>query len=60
MIAACQERMGTVELMELGPLLLKSDAAAVGARRVLTKLIDQENRAREAARANKAMLSSAG
>ena len=47
MIAACQERMGTVDLMELGPLLLKSDAAAVSARRVLAKLIDQEHAAHE-------------
>ena len=42
MIAACQERMGTLDLMELHPLLLKTDAAAVGARRVLAKLIDEE------------------
>jgi phenylpropionate dioxygenase-like ring-hydroxylating dioxygenase large terminal subunit len=42
MIAACQDRMGTVDLMALRPLLLKSDAAAVGARRVLAKLIEQE------------------
>lgn len=42
MIAACQERMGTTDLMSLKPLLLKSDAAAVNARRVLAKLIAQE------------------
>jgi phenylpropionate dioxygenase-like ring-hydroxylating dioxygenase large terminal subunit len=42
MIAACQQRMGGLELMELGPLLLKSDAAAVSARRVLAELIEQE------------------
>ena len=47
MIAACQERMGTVDLMELRPLLLKSDAAAVSARRVLAKLIDQERAERD-------------
>jgi phenylpropionate dioxygenase-like ring-hydroxylating dioxygenase large terminal subunit len=42
MIADCQDRMGTTDLMSLKPLLLKSDAAAVSARRVLAKLIEQE------------------
>ena len=42
MIAACQERMGAADLMDLHPLLLKTDAAAVGARRILGKLIGQE------------------
>jgi vanillate O-demethylase monooxygenase subunit len=41
-IAACQQRMGTTDLMSLKPLLLKSDAAAVSARRVLEQLIAQE------------------
>ena len=41
-IAACQQRMGTTDLMSLNPLLLKSDAAAVSARRVLAKLIEKE------------------
>ncbi|MGH7106386.1 MAG: hypothetical protein ACREFT_07745 [Acetobacteraceae bacterium] len=44
MIADCQQRMGTTDLMSLKPLLLKSDAAAVNARRVLAQLIDQETR----------------
>jgi vanillate O-demethylase monooxygenase subunit len=41
-IAACQQRMGTTDLMSLKPLLLKSDAAAVSARRVLAKLLAAE------------------
>ena len=41
-IAACQERMGTTDLMSLQPLLLKTDAAAVHARRILEKLIKEE------------------
>jgi phenylpropionate dioxygenase-like ring-hydroxylating dioxygenase large terminal subunit len=44
MIAACQQRMGTTDLMSLKPLLLKSDAAAVSARRVLAKLVESEQR----------------
>ena len=42
MLAACQERMGTTDLMSLQPLLLKTDAAAVRARRVLAQLIEAE------------------
>jgi vanillate O-demethylase monooxygenase subunit len=48
MLAACQQRMGTVDLMSLKPLLLKSDAAAVGARRILSKLLEQEDSERNA------------
>ena len=60
MIVACQERMGTVDLMELRPLLLKSDAAAVSARRVLAKLIDHERGERDgASRSNSDTLSAA-
>jgi nitrite reductase/ring-hydroxylating ferredoxin subunit len=44
-IAACQQRMGTTDLMSLKPLLLKVDAAAVSARRVLAELIEQEQSA---------------
>jgi phenylpropionate dioxygenase-like ring-hydroxylating dioxygenase large terminal subunit len=44
MISSCQERMGTVDLMSLQPLLLKTDAAAIHARRVLLKAIDNESR----------------
>lgn len=48
-IAACQARMGTTDLMSLQPLLLKTDAAAVHARRILHKLIEQERAAAAAA-----------
>ena len=48
-IAACQERMGTTDLMSLQPLLLNTDAAAVHARRILGKLIEEERRAVAAA-----------
>ena len=44
-IADCQRRMGTSDLMSLKPLLLKSDAAAVNARRVLANLMEQEKHA---------------
>jgi phenylpropionate dioxygenase-like ring-hydroxylating dioxygenase large terminal subunit len=43
MIRACQQLMGTSDLMSLKPAVLKSDAAAIQARRILAKLIRQEN-----------------
>lgn len=43
MIAAQQSRMGDVtDIMELDPILLKSDGAPIAARRALTALIDAE------------------
>ena len=35
MLAACQERMGTTDLMSLKPVLLPTDASALRARRLL-------------------------
>jgi vanillate O-demethylase monooxygenase subunit len=43
MIRACQELMGTSDMMSLRPAVLKSDAAAIQARRILSKLIRQES-----------------
>jgi len=51
MIAACQERMGTTDLMSLQPLLLKSDSGAVNARRVLAKLLEAEQQGAALSRA---------
>ena len=45
MFEACQELMGTTDLWSLNPLLLSSDAAAVRARRVVDRIIRQENEA---------------
>lgn len=42
MISACQERMGTSDLMSLRPVFLKTDAAAGLARRTLAALIAKE------------------
>ena len=42
MIAACQERMGTTDLLSLNPLFFKTDAAAGLARRTLAALIAKE------------------
>jgi vanillate O-demethylase monooxygenase subunit len=43
-VEAQQANIGEPDLMSLGPLLLAGDAAAVRARRVLQKLIEQEQR----------------
>jgi len=42
MMQACQERMGSLDLMSLRPVVLSTDAAAVRARRVLARLIEAE------------------
>lgn len=42
MIAAVQERMGTIDLLSLKPVVLRGDAAGIRARRVLQKLRAQE------------------
>lgn len=42
MIRACQEMMGSSDLMALKPAILQSDISAVQARRVLSKLIKAE------------------
>ena len=42
MIAECQERMNTLDLFSLKPVLLPGDAPAVRARRVLAQLIANE------------------
>lgn len=44
-IVDCQARMGDAELMDLHPVLLLTDSAAVRARRVLANLIDEEKTA---------------
>lgn len=46
MIRSCQEMMGTPNLMSLNPAILTSDVSAVQARRLLSKLIKQEQRAK--------------
>ena len=45
MISACQERMGTTDLLSLRPVFLKTDAAAGLARRTLAALIAKEQAA---------------
>lgn len=45
MIAACQEMMGTTDLMSLKPVLLSADGAALRARRVLAQRLEAERRA---------------
>jgi hypothetical protein len=43
MIVACQQQIGQVtDIFELRPVVLRSDAAAVQARRMLAKLIREE------------------
>lgn len=42
MIRACQALMGTSDLMALRPAVLKSDAAAIHARRILSRLMKAE------------------
>ena len=42
MVADCAELMSTNDLMELDPVLLPSDAAAMRARRIMAKLIAEE------------------
>lgn len=42
MIRDCQDLMGTTDLMSLNPVLLKTDIAAVQARRMLDKLIQAQ------------------
>lgn len=42
MIIACQQRMATIDLFSLKPVLLPGDGAAVRVRRALQKLIAQE------------------
>ena len=42
MVADVSELMGTNDLMSLKPLLLPSDEAAVRARRIMAKLIAEE------------------
>lgn len=49
MIEACQELMGTTDLMSLKPVLLAGDGPAIRARRVLTALKEQEQGATKAA-----------
>jgi len=44
MIAACQEQMGTTDLLSLRPVLLTTDVATMKARRRLQALIDGEQR----------------
>lgn len=43
MIRACQELMGTTDLMSLDPAVLQSDVAAMQVRRILKKLISDED-----------------
>jgi phenylpropionate dioxygenase-like ring-hydroxylating dioxygenase large terminal subunit len=43
MVRACQDMMGTVDLFSLRPVILKTDLAAVQARRILAKLIKAEH-----------------
>jgi Vanillate O-demethylase oxygenase C-terminal domain len=45
MIHACQELMGTVDLFSLKPAILKTDTAAVKARRMLAKMLEQKESA---------------
>ena len=47
MIAACQERMESLDLVSLNPILLSTDAAATRARRVLQAKIEAERTAAE-------------
>ncbi|RYD27876.1 MAG: aromatic ring-hydroxylating dioxygenase subunit alpha [Lysobacteraceae bacterium] len=42
MIRACQEMMGTTDLLSLNPVMLKSDVASVRARLLLAKLMREE------------------
>ena len=44
MIEACQRMMGTTDLMSLRPVVLPGDGAAIRARRILAKLIAEEQR----------------
>jgi len=44
MLRSCQEMMGTTDLMSCDPVLLKTDVAAVRARRVIKELLDEQNR----------------
>lgn len=45
MIRACQELMGTADLFSLKAAILKTDAPAVQARRMIAKLLGQEESA---------------
>ena len=45
MIEACAQMMGTTDLMSLKPVLLPGDAPAIRARRVLSALIENEQKA---------------
>jgi hypothetical protein len=54
MVRACQDMMGTVDLFSLRPVILKTDLAAVQARRILAKLIKAEH-AEHAAPVNQAL-----
>lgn len=49
MLRSCQDLMGTTDLMSLNPVLLRTDAAAVQARRIIGKLLAAET-ARESSR----------
>ena len=44
-IEACQDMMGTTDLMSLRPVILPGDGAAIRARRILAKLITAERQA---------------
>lgn len=46
MLAACQEMMGDEEFWDLDPLILPSDAAAIGVRRVIEQLVKRQEAAR--------------
>jgi vanillate O-demethylase monooxygenase subunit len=43
MIEAVQSRMGTADLLDLNPVLLRTDAGAIRARRILHKRLALEN-----------------
>jgi vanillate O-demethylase monooxygenase subunit len=49
MLRACQSLMGTTDLFALDPVILKSDIAAIEARRTLARLLDAEARSSTAA-----------
>ncbi|MCJ2180743.1 aromatic ring-hydroxylating dioxygenase subunit alpha [Novosphingobium album (ex Hu et al. 2023)] len=44
MVNTCQSMMGTADLMAMKPVILKTDVAAVQARRVIAKLVKRELR----------------